>query len=155
MRFCARKIFALALSALPAFAAAQDEIKDYSGYYMCRPIGTAGIGFDKQVEKWRATTFETSDIQHFIKFTALDDQTAGKLHEPEYRTYQVSLNRADLPGLEATKCRNDVVPEQQPGTVVMFTDHVSCKAQDGTLTFNFDNMRFQKVSDYGYLLDTP
>lgn len=152
---CTRTIIALAMSAVPVIANAQDDLKDYSGSYMCRPIGTAGIGYDKQSEEWRATTFDTSEWQHFIKFAALEDQAAGKAHKPEYRMYEVSLNRADLPGLEPTKCVNDILPGQKPGTVVMFIASVSCKGQEGTMSFNFENMRYQVISDSSYLYDLP
>lgn len=150
-----RTMLALAMSAIPVIADAKDDMKDYSGSYMCRPLGTAGIGYDERAKDWRATTFDTSDWQRFLKFTALEDQTAGKSHKPEYRAYHVNLNRADLPGLEATSCTNDILPGQQPGTVVMFIEYVSCKAREGTFTFNFENMRYQVISDSGYLLDSP
>jgi hypothetical protein len=145
---------AIAMGLVIATTASAEGPKDYSGSYMCRPIGTAGIGYDRSSKEWAPATFDTSTWQHYVKLTALADQTAGKSNNPQFRAYTVLINRADLPGVDPSQCRGETMSNLPIEAVAIFSKYVFCKTMEMDLTINFDSMRYQAFSDGSFIFGT-
>lgn len=142
-------ISAAIIVGISSAANAQEPV--HSGAYLCRPFGTAGFQQNDQTKEWRATTFNTSDMQYYVKLVAAKD---GALHEgvqPDYPIYRLTVKQTSASSGEGDVC-DDGRRLSKYGTAPVLDNMAECVIAGGVqVAINFKEMRFQMIGYNGYV----